>query len=871
MRFQDALEQLARETQRAKHRLMLERGLRAGLLLLFAIGVWAVIALYGGHEKLPLLAQSLSAIAALALFGWLAWNAKRAWRAPTEDEARARLAQDSKVDVGSFDTLRDQPSHYDDFSVALWRRERERAAERVERVRVGPPRPRLDELDRYKLRYVLAVLLVGGIVVANVNVPDRLSRAFLPDPGPLLGDQELAVEAWVTPADYTHQAPVSLSDRIGQTVQTPPSVDATVRLTGPTGAPKLVFDGAGGHRETRFVRAADGAWEAHLSLPGAGDLKIVRFHTRAVWHMAPLPDAAPTAAFGAPIALLPHERAQVSWRAADDFGVRRMMLRVRPVNPPEGLLHADPVDTDIDMAAGDPREAQGQSEIDLAAHPYAGMDVMVQIVAVDALGQEGASQPQRVTLPEKVFLQPLARAAIEIRRHILTDRRAYRPAPRRDVKTIPAGGILLGNERIEVRDYTINPEIERAPEGVKHAARLIDALTMEPEDGYFRDMAVFLGFRLARSELDAARDIGDTALAADTLWRTALRAEYGGAADARAALDEAQRELNQALADHAPPARVAQLMQALRDATQRYMQALVQQALRNGTRENAEDTEEKTSITGQDIQQMLDQVQQLSAQGRTQEAQAMLQRLNEILQNMSVKLGQNGSGDQNGQQSQGQQQMQQSMDQLSQTMGEQRALNDQTQQQRQQEQQQQQQQADQGQGGGGGDHKGGEGGDDLAQRQSQLRQALGEAQRNAQGAGAAPSQDLNAANQAMQQAENALRAGDMQRAEAAQAAALQHLQEGARQLSNEMRGEGQNGGERGQGDQSSDDQSRDPLGRTPGGNGTGNVHVPTGASPARVQDIFNEIQRRAQDPNRPEAEREYLRRLLDRFGQDSGT
>jgi hypothetical protein len=38
-----------------------------------------------------------------------------------------------------------------------------------------------------------------------------------------------------------------------------------------------------------------------------------------------------------------------------------------------------------------------------------------------------------------------------------------------------------------------------------------------------------------------------------------------------------------------------------------------------------------------------------------------------------------------------------------------------------------------------------------------------------------------------------------------------------------------------------------------------------------VQDIFNEIERRAQDPNRPEAEREYLRRLLDRFGQDSGT
>jgi hypothetical protein len=546
-----------------------------------------------------------------------------------------------------------------------------------------------------------------------------------------------------------------------------------------------------------------------------------------------------------------------------------MLLRVRPVNPPAGLLHADPVDTELDVPAGDPRDAQGQSQIDIAAHPYAGMDVYAQIVAVDALGQEGVSQPQRVTLPEKVFLQPLARAAIEIRRHILTDRRAYRPAPKRQVRTMPAGDILLGNERIEVRDYSINPAIERAPAGVKQAARLIDALTMAPEDGYFRDLAVFLGFRLARSELDTARNTDDTALAADTLWRTALRAEYGGAADARTALEEAQRELNQALAEHAPAARIAQLMQALRDATQRYMQALVQQALRNGQRQDAEDTQEQTQISGQDIQEMLNQVQQLSAQGRNQEAQALLQRLNDILQNLSVKLGPNESGGEQGQQSEGQQQMQQSMDQLSQTMGDQRALHDQTE---QQQQQSQQQQAQQGQGGGGGNQQGGEGGDDLAQRQAQIRQSLGEAQRNAQGAGAAPSQDLDAANQAMRESENALRAGDLQRAEAAQAAALQHLQEGAHQLSDQMRGEGDRSGDQGKGDQAGD-ANRDPLGRSISGDGTGggNVHVPNGAGPARVQDIFNEIQRRAQDPNRPEAEREYLRRLLDRFGQDSGT
>ena len=42
--------------------------------------------------------------------------------------------------------------------------------------------------------------------------------------------------------------------------------------------------------------------------------------------------------------------------------------------------------------------------------------------------------------------------------------------------------------------------------------------------------------------------------------------------------------------------------------------------------------------------------------------------------------------------------------------------------------------------------------------------------------------------------------------------------------------------------------------------------IPTQSDPARAREIMDDILRRAQDPNRPEAEREYLRRLLDRFG-----
>ncbi|MGE3867545.1 MAG: DUF4175 domain-containing protein [Hyphomonadaceae bacterium] len=853
MKHQDALDQLARETARVRRRLAFERAMRAGFVLGAAAGVWALLALAGVHERLPLLGQSLSALIALGFLIWLGARAYRAWRAPTEEEARARLAIDSRLDPGAFDALRDRPARYDAFATALWARERERAIERAQHVRAGPTRARLDDFDRYKLRYVLAVALVGALIFAGVQAPDRLARAFLPDPGPLLGDQEMAVEAWLTPAEYTHAAPISLSDVIGERVATPPSVSATVRVTGPVGAPRLVYNGQGGRRAVRFERAADGAWEAQMALPGAGRLRIVRFHTRADWRVVPAQDQAPTAAFNAPIATLPEEHARLGWRAADDFGIRGLVLRVTPLNPPPGLRHADPVDTPIESPAGDPREAEAETEVDLAAHPYAGMEVEARIVALDALGQEGVSDPLRLTLPEKVFLQPLARAAIEIRRHILAERRAYRPAPRQRRETMPVGDTVFGAHRAPVRDYSRQPSLRRAPEGIRHAARLIDAVTMLPQDGYFRDLAVYLGFRMARAELDTAEAIADTERAADTLWRTALRAEYGGSADARRALEEAQRQLAEALAQGAPQERIAQLMEALRRATENYMQALVQEALRNGERANMEDTEDQAQISGRDIEELLAEVERLAQQGRTAEAQQLLQMLAGILANLDVQLAEQQGGEGQGE-GQGEQQMQQSMDELSEAMGEQRALRDET------ERQQQQQQ--QGGGGSGGEQQGGEGGDDLAERQAQIRQGLAEAQRMADEAGAAPSNDLNAAGEAMRQAENALRRGDLEGAEGAQSAALESLRAGADALAAEMRARGQEGQEGAAGE-----AGRDPLGRAAATGGTDSEGtVPTTSDPVRAREIFDEIRRRAQDPNRPEAEREYLRRLMDRFG-----
>ena len=174
MKHQDALAQLARETARARKSLALERAIRAGFWFALAICTWAALALGGLHEKLPLMWQSLAALGALGVFAWLGIRTQRAWNAPTEADARARLATDSHLEAGTFDTLRDQPTRYDAVAVALWSRERENAIERATRARAKPTRIRLDDIDRFRLRYLVAAAFLTVAVLAGDNVWDRV-------------------------------------------------------------------------------------------------------------------------------------------------------------------------------------------------------------------------------------------------------------------------------------------------------------------------------------------------------------------------------------------------------------------------------------------------------------------------------------------------------------------------------------------------------------------------------------------------------------------------------------------------------------------------------------------------------------------------
>ena len=120
----------------------------------------------------------------------------------------------------------------------------------------------------------------------------------------------------------------------------------------------------------------------------------------------------------------------------------------------------------------------------------------------------------------------------------------------------------------------------------------------------------------------------------------------------------------------------------------------------------------------------------------------------------------------------------------------------------------------------------------------------------------------------MGRAEEALRRGDYGAARNAQDEALRQMRGAAQRLAEQSERD-QNAREGQRDDKNATNAERDPLGRPMGGMDTtgDQVAVPEAIERERVRDILDELRRRVQDPQRSEAERAYLRRLLERFSQ----
>ena len=396
----------------------------------------------------------------------------------------------------------------------------------------------------------------------------------------------------------------------------------------------------------------------------------------------------------------------------------------------------------------------------------------------------------------------------------------------------------------------------QSPVNQKQVLKALDALMVAP-DVFTPQFGIYLGLHRARQWLSRPADKTRLIETAQWLWDMASLLEQDDLADAERALQAAQNALREALDRDASPQELQQLSEAVRQALNRLMQALAER-LQKEDPNQSQSAEQNTGrmLTPQDLKALMDRLDQALRRGDQAEAMRLLEQLQQMTRNLqTARPNQRGSSGQ-----------QQALDEMQNMAREQQNLRDKTYREGLQRQQDRRQPSE------GKDPNGPM--SDLQQNQRALRDAL-QGLRNKMREKGMDQQGFGEADQAMREAEGALGEGREGEALDAQNRALQSLRKGAEQLAQQMQQQRQPGGDGDTGDNPGNDPTqnaqgdaeRDPLGRPlppTQSNDRSRLYEDGRKSPSeeRARALLEELRRRLGEVARPQAEIDYLLRLL---------
>jgi uncharacterized protein (TIGR02302 family) len=747
----------------------------------------------------------------------------------------------------------------DAASMEVWKAHKARMEARLAEAEAVAPDLRLSDRDPYALRYaallLCAVALGFGTLLRGGGLSDldMAARGDTVAAGP-------SWEIWIEPPAYTGKPGLYLNDIKQAALEVPEGSLLTARLYGEVG--KLGFEET--VSGTVAVEVAEGEAPKtafSVDIVQSGLIQVTGTED-AAWEITVEQDAKPLIERDGEIERSAQGELKLPFRAQDDYGVESgavvITLDLENVDRRYGLTidpePREPVLVDLPMPFNGARDDFAEILIEnLSEHPWAGLPVQFELRVRDAAEQDSDVLLIEEVLAGRRFFQPIAKAVIEQRRDLLWSR-------------------------------------ENAP----RIGQVLRSVTHDPE-GFWPNEQAYLTIRraLTRMELAVEFDGLDDERRdeiAEMLWRAAMLLEDGRLSDALERLRRAQERLSEAMENGANDEEIAELMQELREAMEQYMQQLAQEGQQGQQQAQNGPTQE---ITGDQLQEMLDKIQELMEQGRMEEAEQLMAELMEMMENMQVAEG--GPG-QPGQQGEGNQ----AMEGLQDTLREQQGLSDEAFRDLQEQfnpgaqagesdgnegrnggrgrGQSHEGEGGQGQAGNesgegqGGQQQGGQEPGSLADRQQALREELNRQAQNMPGAGTpegdAARDALGRAGEAMDRAEDALRDGQTADALGAQSDAMEALREGMRELGEAMAEQQRQNGTQGASDGQATGQNRDPLGREQGNGGalgSQDGAIPDEASRLKSRELLDEIRRRSGQQDRPQVERDYLERLLDRF------
>ena len=498
----------------ARAAMLVERAVPALGPLATILAAGLVIALLDLPAQLP---GWLHAALLAAFTIGLAIAARRAWSAvspPTASEIDRRLEAEAGLLHRPLAALADRPAWaaQDD---TLWAAHQIRAERELGRLRPVPPRPALARRDRAALRGGVALLVLATFAIAGGSAPEHLGRSLWPR-FRTISAVEPHIQAWITPPAYTGLPPRFLpSGRDALAVPVDSHLTVNVSGLGASASPALAWTGSAAPAPG-FAALDAGSREAALTVTADGTLTLAQdAQALAAWTLTIIPNAAPSVRWPEPPGPAPADRGRLAgppqtrlpWAATHAYGVVGLAAEFALVDRPASSRLSVPVP----IAAGT-RDGHGTLLTDLTTHPWAGLKVTGHLVARDGAGQLGRSDAAVFQLPARHFENPTARALIAVRR---------------DLSAHPEAG------------DTAATELERI-------TGLDDVWRAEPGGLVTLRAAIVLLGHTPTGEPGLAEDAAISAVQS-RLWNLALLLEEGAVERTARALEQARRQMREAL------------------------------------------------------------------------------------------------------------------------------------------------------------------------------------------------------------------------------------------------------------------------------------------------------------------------------------
>ncbi|EJF98267.1 TIGR02302 family protein [Bartonella vinsonii subsp. arupensis Pm136co] len=730
------------------------------------------------------------------------------FRFPTIREVYQRLEQANSLKNQPLSVQTDRLclENDEDFSVLVWREHQRRMAKQLHSLKTGFIYPNSAICDPLALRALCVLLFVCAFSFSFGSLGGRLADAF--DLRPMVDETSMRIDAWVTPPAYTGVAPLYLTQGKEKQLAVPEGSNVVVRVVNGAGitvkanseedAREILFS-----KKNEKVALDDPIVQFETRLERSMNLEVSSRHKKQQWHLQMIKDQIPTIRWLEKPGRILTGSLELQYELDDDYGVTKAFIEIEPfLNQRKGAssLYKAP---EIELLL--PRGGKGKMRTvkDVSAHPWAGSEVKITLVAEDGAGQKAYSKTFVMTLPQRVFSNPVARAVSELRRLLALD--------------------ALAQERV---------------------LDMLSALLVRPEEG-LKNITHFLALQSAWTRLSMAESEDDLRDVVDYLWQIALGIEDNQLESVQKNLKQAQAALRDALRYGAPATEIERLMADLRQAMDDYIHALAEKAQDKSNNSNPNNHNlSRPNLSEDSLEKKLNLIEEMAKMGSSVAAEQLLAEIEQTLDHLQVQKGNQGAKQNQSQSAQ----MKEKMDKLGDLIRRQQEILNET---HQLEMEQRR-----------GENVPEKQRKSLKKHQAELQSELSTLEKELSAQGIEANDAFKKAEEKMNSAEDALDHGNNQKSIQDQSDALESLRQGAQNVLEKMREMLKESGD----SQNAIRDPKDPLGRSLSSKtdqeGQEGVALPQESDQMRARQILEEIRKRLGKEHILEEEKNYLERLL---------